>query len=222
MSNLLINNEKPFADSKHDTFEGNILKNVIREAWKEGFPSKEKDGKERSKEAVYELDEHAMNMRRILSSYEYEIASMPIVVANTARMSREERKQYLAHLEAIALGSTHLFGPEFASVMMLGMPKKARDHHSASRYTSLLLKKLEKRQNHYRVRISKEGESMQNASARLILHSSSIFRFFRKSKITSLKRIIEIRSSRIRKFETRADRYSYLLQKVREKSRAGS
>ncbi len=218
MPALALNNEKEGHDIRHDTFESNILKNVIRESWKESVPAKEKD-REKAKETVFELDEHALNMRKILSSYDYEIASMPLIVANTSRMSKDERRQYLASMEAIAMGSSNLFGPEFANVIMVGMPKKAKDRNSASRYISLIMRILERRQGMYKRRIYREGAKLQGASAQIILHSSSIFRFFRKKRITSLKRVVEVRSSRIRRMEARADRYSYLLQKVREKSK---
>ncbi|MEM3839123.1 MAG: hypothetical protein QXF01_00900 [Candidatus Micrarchaeaceae archaeon] len=209
-------NEKP-APQNADTFEGSILKNVIREAWKEGLSSqKEKDPKGR----MYELDEHALNMRRILSSYDYEIAGMPAVVANTSKMSREERRRYLSLLEAIAIGSVHLFSPDFANLIMLGVPRKVRDPHAASRYTSMLVKRLENRHNRYKNRIATEKASLQSASVKIAKHNSSILRFFRKRKITSLKRVIEIRSSRMRKLEARLDRYSYLLQKIKDKSQA--
>ncbi len=214
MANALLDRERSDpAQTRDDTFEGNIFKDVIRESWKERVAQKRTGS-----ELMSELDEHAVSMRKLLNTYDYEIASMPVVVANSAHMNRAERREYLSNLEAIAIGYGNLLGPELTNIIMLGLPRKAKDNRAVSRYTSLLLKELEKRHGACSRRVSVEGRAAERATARLIAHGSSIFRFFRRRRIATLKRVVERRSSRIKKLETRAQRYAYLLERVKERS----
>ncbi len=215
MVNAVLDREKApvkEADEHHGTVDG-ILKDIIRQTWKEGVGVR-KD----SKEAVTDLDEHVLNMRKLLNGYNYEARGMPLVAANSSRMSKEDRRQYLANIEAIAIGYGNLLGSDLTTLILLGLPQVAKDHGSASRYTSILMNDLENRQHAYRRRVIREGVEVEKAATKIVRHSSGILRFFRRGKITVLKKGLERRSSRIRKLEAKADRYYYLLQKVKERS----
>ncbi len=209
-----VRTPQPHAAAEASTFEDNILKSVIRASWKDSLATGSA-----AKETAFSLDEHASRMRLLLNNaYDYEIASMPIIVANAANMNAEELRGYLAHLEAFALGYGSLLGQELTNLIMLGLPRKARDRRSAARYTSLLVKELEGKRAAYLVRAAREEEASNRATSTLIEQSSGILRFFRRSRITSLKRRVAKTTSRRRSLETKAQRYSYLLDRVKERS----
>ncbi|MCL5419343.1 MAG: hypothetical protein M1354_00490 [Candidatus Marsarchaeota archaeon] len=196
-----------------DTFETDVLKNVIRENWRDDVKTREA-----VRELLFSLDEHATNMRKMFGAYDYEIFGMPVIVSNTVHMKPEEARQYLAHLEAIATGYRNLLGGDIANLIMIGLPRKAKDLRGASRYTTLLVKELERRHFAYRKRMTRESMALDGLARKLAESNSGILRFFRHGRIMRLKDRKSRRLSRMAKLETGMSRYLYLLDMVREKT----
>ncbi len=197
-----------------NTFESDILKSVIREAWKEELGK----GKP-SKELMHHLDEHASSMRKILNTFDYEIASMPLIVSNAMRMSHGELAGYLSHLEAIATGYSSVLGPEITNLIMLGVPRKAKDAKSAREYSASMISMIERRHGRYASRIARENKAIGRISEELSRNNSNvILRLFKKGRIVELKRDAKMRFSRLSRLESGAARYVQLLDAIKEKS----
>ena len=91
-------------------------------------------GRQQSKEVKDQLDTHVSNVKDILNNYDYEIFCMPNVIANTKTMSRNETKEYLKHIEALAVGYSSIFGNDLATLLLIGLTCKSRSVSSIARY----------------------------------------------------------------------------------------
>ena len=88
------------------SLEKAALKDIIRRRWETELGT----GRQQSKEVKDQLDTHISNVKGILNNYDYEIFCMPNVIANTKTMSRNDTKDYLKHIEALAVGYSSVFG----------------------------------------------------------------------------------------------------------------
>ncbi len=194
-----------------ETFEAGILKNVIRETWHGDTKTRGED-----KQLLWQLDLHANNMKSILDSLDYEISAMPLVASNTASMDKGDVKAYLAHLETIALGYSHMIGYDLTNLLMIGLARKAKNLQSVVYYTNVLFDNLENRQKRYEKRIDTENGSMERLYNEIAMHNASfISRLFRKGEIRNLNHKLSGKNARVTKLKGRHVRYSSLLSKLK-------
>ncbi len=192
------------------SFEAEIFKRVIKENWK----SKVSD--ENSKQIVAMLEEHASSMQKLLNNYEYEILSLPHVIASCKRMTRGEAARYLRVLEAIAVGYKQRYTPDMLSLLVCGLALKAKDAESAAKYLRLLTSDLEGKVTYYTTVSNAEARSIDNLALTLkYMEASLMHRIFKRGELVRIRRRIDVRIRRKRKFDHKRIRYDSVLSKVK-------
>ncbi len=192
-----------------DTMETRILDKIVREGWESKLKA---DGGTHTAEA---LESHASNMRHMLRSVDYEVLSMPHVIANAKNMTRSELKAYLCFVENLAHGYKVLFDNDLASIIIAGITLKAKDLHSIRRHFTTFIKRLEDRKSGYILKLNTESGSIDDLILELRYHESSFLKFLRKKNIIKVKRKIKAKNLKVKKLKTRAGRYDALVEELK-------
>ncbi len=192
-----------------DTMETQILDKIVREGWESRLKA---EGGTHNAEA---LESHAANMRHMLRSVDYEVLSMPHVIANTRNMTRSELKAYLCFVENLAHGYKILFDNDLASIIIAGITLKAKDLHSIRRHFNNFIKRLEERKSGYLLKLNSESGSIDDLVLELRYHESSFLKFLRKKNILKVKRKIKAKNLKVKNLKTRAGKYDLLVEELK-------
>ncbi len=186
------------------------LKEVIRKKWESEFDQ----GKAPSKEVKEQLGVHASNMKGILNNYDYEIFCMPNIIANTKSMSKPEVKEYLKHMEALAVGYSSVFNSDLATLILIGITCKSRNVHSIARYYETLSFDISKRISRYEKMLQKNSDFASRINYEIKTAESGFFRFLRKKRVTRLRTRASARSIKIKKIQGKLSRYGEVKAKM--------
>lgn len=209
MSGILIKGDKDRIND-NETFEKGILRKVIRESWRSNSVQANADPK-----VSQILDEHATRMESLFGSFDYGALCMPNIISNSKRMSYKELVAYLSLLESLGVGYKHWFNSEFANIFLAGLILKSRDTNSAKRYLDSFMSRLEQRLTYYNSKTDKENQSLDALILEFEKKNSGMFRYFRKGEISLLKRMINMKTGRLKMVSKRKERYSNISLKVK-------
>ncbi len=220
MANLLLERDKAVvqeSDLGHvqrhgavNSYEAEIFRRVIKENWK----SRVSD--ENSKQVVAMLEEHAAFMQKLFNSYEYEIVSLPNVIATCKRLSRAETRQYLKMIEALAVGYKRRYNEHMVSLLLAGLAIKAKDIDAAKRYFGLLTGELEGKVTYYSTAANAQNRRIDAMNFTLSCMEASLFaRFFKKGELRQLKKKLDRGAKKKRKLEERRVKYYNMLSAIR-------
>ncbi len=192
------------------SFEKAALKDIIRKRWETELGS----GKQQSKEVKDQLDSHVSNIKGILDNYDYEIFCMPNIITNTRAMSRSEVKEYLKHMEALAVGYSLVFGDEMATLLLIGLTCKSRSVSSIAKYYGNFSSDINKKVVYYDRLLQKHSDFMSRVNYEIKVTESGFLRFFRKKKVIRLKTIAGKRANRIKLVEKKKSNYRTILSNM--------
>lgn len=197
--------------AQHGTIEAEVFKRVIKENWKS------KVNAESSKQLIAMLEEHAAKMQSLLGSYDYEIISLPYLIASCKKMAKSEATRYLRLLEATATGYKQRFSNELVVLLMLGISLKAKDVDSVKKYYDLFITEAEAELASCSTSMGTEHRKLESTAMRLRYEESSIInRLFRKKRLVSIRKKVEKRAVKVKKLQAKRSRYSGLISSVKE------
>ena len=186
------------------------LKDIIRRRWETELGT----GRQQNKDAKDQLDTHVSNVKGILNNYDYEIFCMPNVIANTKTMSRNETRDYLKHIEALATGYTAIFGSDLATLLLIGLTCKSRSVSSIAKYYDTLSSDINRKAVYYDGLLQKHSDFMSRVNYEIKMTESGLLKFFRKKKALKLRRIASSRTSRIKLIEKKRSAYRSLISSM--------
>lgn len=186
------------------------LKDIIRRRWETELGT----GRQQNKDAKDQLDTHVSNVKGILNNYDYEIFCMPNVIANTKTMSRNETRDYLKHIEALATGYTAIFGSDLATLLLIGLTCKSRSVSSIAKYYDTLSSDINRKAVYYDGLLQKHSDFMSRVNYEIKMTESGLLKFFRKKKALKLRRIASSRTSRIKLIEKKRSAYRSIISSM--------
>lgn len=207
MSGVIIKDEN---NHVNETFEKGILRKVVRESWRGKIAESTTNPR-----AAQILDEHASKMEDLFGTLEYGALCMPNIIANSKKMSERELTAYLTILESLGAGYKSNFNSDFANIILAGLILKARDQYSVLKHLNVFTGGIEKKLSSYKSAMEMENKDLSTLMEELEAKDSGLFRFFRKGEIRLLKRLIAMKSKRLKVLQKRSGRYSGIMMKVK-------
>ncbi len=192
------------------SLEKAALKDIIRRRWETELGT----GRQQSKEVKDQLDTHISNVKGILNNYDYEIFCMPNVIANTKTMSRNDTKDYLKHIEALAVGYSSVFGSDLATLLLIGLTCKSRSVSSIAKYYDNFSSDINRKAVYYDNLLQKHSDFMSRVNYEIKVTESGLLKFFRKKKVVKLKKIASHRTNRIKAIEKKRSTYRSIISSM--------
>ena len=202
------------AKNGYDNRHSDTLKTVVRQYWKEKLDKLESSDKSKRGHVGVALERHLSNMTPFIDPIDYEAFCVPNIIQHSKHMQREDFLAYLGLIEAIGVGYSSHVGKELTNLLLIGITSKGRSVSSAERYLATLTKELNEKADYYKGMIDKKNRSICSMAKRLDSHQSSLFRFFRRRKISLLNRRIRFRNRELAEMKGMLDRYSGIISSV--------
>ncbi len=190
-----------------NSYENSIL-GIVRDAWRKSVPEHQKrDG------TVEAIVAHSGRMGKILgATAEYDAICIPNILEHMKYMSLPEARSYMHVLERLGYVYKRAYGSYVASLLMIGVSKKARDTSGASRHLEYIVDRISKKSKRYERLSNKEATMLRALSARRYVKSKSLIgRLFGKGEIALLDTAIMERKERIRGHTMKMAKYSEMI-----------
>ena len=136
------------------------------------------------------------------------------VIANKKTMSRNETKDYLKHIEALATGYTAIFGSDLATLLLIGLTCKSRSVSSIAKYYESFSSDINRKAVYYDRLLQKHSDFMSRVNYEIKMTESGLLKFFRKKKAVKLRRIASSRTSRIKVIEKKRSAYRSIISSM--------
>ncbi|MDE1825613.1 MAG: hypothetical protein KGH61_03570 [Candidatus Micrarchaeota archaeon] len=191
----------------YSSLENFSLRSVVQDSWR----SKLKE----DRQMIGVMDEHAMNMQRLLGNVDYEMFCIQNLIANTKSMTKAELRGYIRILEGLAYFYNNKLGTELTSALLAGVTLKAKNLDSLSRYYKLMVGELDNKIKRSEERYKRTNRRLEMLSLDLKYNEASLItRIFQKGKISSIKSRIMVRKARLGRIDSRLNSHKRVLDTV--------
>lgn len=154
-------------------------------------------------------------LRSQLYSMGHYVVCMKNIVANSKRMPAYERKAYAQMIIALTTGYKSVFGPEFGSLLVVGVTSVAKDLRSTRKHFDSFTDFLYSKAGVYNEALEKQMKIADRISSKLKVSESSKLRFFKKKKIARLRKSLSRKITKTATLQTKKSKYAKLADSLK-------